>query len=229
MGLDITVTHDVWWLIDFASESRKQLPFATSLAVNSTTEKIRDSFNKSTNRFKGGAAPFTKKAFTVGKKSNKRKLERKSFAIDIQGKDRARYLRFATKGGSRPQKAYEKMFEFLPNDGTIPSGAFFIPSGLVRLDARGNVSKNKISRFKSELQGATKRGGAFIGTPRNSSLPPGIYRRSRGKLHPLFYATTDSKDYNKRLDIQKIGQTVVGRHFTKELNIALDKALKTAK
>ena len=237
MGLDITVTHDVRRLIDFASESRKQLPFATSLAVNSTTDIIKKAFNKSTNIFRGGATSFTKRAFTAGKKSNKRNLERKAFAIDVPLKDRARYLRFMTQGGSRPQKAYEKMFSFLPNDGTIPSGAFFIPSGRIKLDARGNVSKGNILRIKQAItgeatkssSGSTARGGGFIGTPRNLSLPPGIYRRSRGQLHPLFYATTDSKDYRKKLDIEKIGQTVVGRHFTKELQQALDKALKTAK
>ena len=41
MGLDITVTHDVRRLIDFASESRKQLPFATVLLLTQQQTLLR--------------------------------------------------------------------------------------------------------------------------------------------------------------------------------------------
>lgn len=210
--------------VAWAEAAEKQLPFSTSQGLNKTAFDIRTAFNSGTKSAFHKPVPFTQKAFLV-KKSSKRVLNTSIYAIDQQGKDRARYLRFGTAGGTRPQKGFERYFEKgVPNDGTIPSGAYFIPGPHVKINASGNVSRATLKRITKGISGT--KGGFFIGTPRNSNLPPGIYRRSKNNLFPYFFATTNKPDYSPRFNIQDIGNKVVTRRLLKYTQAALDKNIR---
>ena len=221
MGLDITVTHDVRRLIDFASESRKQLPFATSLALNDTGFDMRNAFNKSTLSVFNKPTSFTQKAFLTTK-SKKRNLIVHVFAKDKENNDAARYLRFGVHGGARPPKGFERYFSGLPNDGTI--GPYYLPAK-VKVNASGNITKATLRK----ISGSIISGTSFIGTPKNSTRPPGIYERKKSKLLPKFITTNRKPTYTGRFDLQQIGDKVVSRRFNIHLNKALDRALRTAK
>lgn len=207
---------------------QKQMAFASSVALNETAFQARQSLNKSTVQFFNAPVKFTQSAFLV-EKSNKRNLIATVYAQDAAGKDRARYLRFGTAGGTRPQKGFERFFSgAIPSDGTIPPGSYFMPTSTVKTNRHGNVSQATLRRITKGING-DPRGGFFMGTPRGGNRPPGIYRRSRLRLTPYFIATQDKPDYTARFPISTITQKVVQRSYSGNFQTALAKALATAR
>ena len=228
MAIVLTIDQDLAKATAWTKTVKKQLPFATSVAINNTAFDVRKSLNLGTRVAFSSPVKFTQSAFLV-QKSKKRELIAVVFAQDKAGKDRARYLRFGIQGGQRPQKGMEVFFERgIPNDGTIPSGAFFIPTGLVKTNAAGNVTRATLKRISKGMN-SSPRGGFFIGTPRGGNRSPGIYRRSRNKLQPYFIATNNRPDYRPRFNIQSIGARVVKGRFGIYFNQSLSKALSTAR
>ena len=215
----------------------KQMAFATSVALNNVGFDARKNLNNSTKQYFSQPVKFTQTAFLV-KKSTKRNLITTVYANDQPGKgksnrSRARYLRFGTAGGSRPQKGYEKFFHgAIQSDGTIPANSFFVPAnraGYVKIDKYGNVSNATLRSIGKGLKNPAGRGGFFMGTPKGGNRLPGIYRRSRKQLFPYFIATTDQPDYSKRFPITTITQKTIDRKFDKYFQTALSKAIATAR
>lgn len=226
MAVELTIDEDLDAFSIFNTTTYKQLPFATSVAVNETAKQMRLSFNKGTNVF-DRPNKFTQSAFR-NTFSNKNKLIAHVFAIDKQGADRSRYLRYATKGGGRVPKGFELFFGGLDNDGTIPSNAYFMPTSYVKQDSYGNVKQAELKRITKNMNNNKK--GFFVGTPRNNSkFNAGVYQRDKDKLKPIFIATTSKPRYNKMFDLEKIGNKVVERKFNTFLGIAIDKAVATAR
>ena len=226
MGIELTIDEDLNAFSIFNTTAYKQLPFATSVAVNETAKQMRLSFNKGTNVF-DRPNKFTQSAFR-NTFSNKNKLVAHVFAIDKQGADRSRYLRYATKGGGRVPKGFELFFGGLKDDGTIPSNAYFMPTSYVKQDSYGNVKQAELKRITKNMNNNKK--GYFVGTPRNNSkFNAGVYQRDKGKLKPIFIATTSKPRYNKMFDLERIGNKVVERKFNTFLGIAIDKAVATAR
>ena len=228
MPISLTIDQDLSRATAWTKAVQKQLPFATSVALNNVAFDARKAINAGTKGAFDKPVKFTQSAFLV-QKSKKKSLAAFVYAQDKAGKDRARYLRFGIAGGTRPQKGLDVFFEnAIPNDGTIPAGAYFMPTSLVKTNASGNVTQATLRRISKGISG-DPRGGFFIGTPRGGNRPPGIYRRSREQLFPYFIATTDRPDYTGRFDIEAIGAKVIQRNFGKHFNAALSKALSTAK
>ena len=228
MPIRLTIDQDLSKATAWTKAVQKQLPFATSVALNNVAFDARKAINAGTKGAFHVPVKFTQSAFLV-QKSKKKSLAAFVYAQDKAGKDRARYLRFGIQGGSRPQKGLDVYFEnAVPNDGTIPAGAYFMPTDLVKTNASGNVTQATLRRISKGISG-NARGGFFIGTPRGGNRPPGIYRRSREQLFPYFIATTDRPDYTGRFNIESIGAKVIERRFGIHFNKALSKALATAK
>lgn len=220
--------------IAWAEAAEKQLAFSQSQGINDTAFDVKTAFEKGTLGAFHQPVKFTQKAFLVVK-AKKRNLVGVIYAQNAKGKDRNRYLRFGVRGGVRPQKGFERYFEKgVKNDGTIPSGSYFWPGHHVKVNAAGNVTMATLKKIGKGLtgqgtksrSGSKERGGFFIGTPRNNNLSPGIWRRSREQLFPYFIATTDKPDYKQRFNMQRIGQTVVGRRLVKHTQRHLDKNIK---
>jgi hypothetical protein len=207
----------------------KQLPFATSVALNQTAFDVRQTLNTGTTRFFDRPNRFTQTAFLVNK-STKQDLQVTIYANADKGYDRARYLQYGIEGGIRRQKGFERKFlAQVAATARIPSGAELIPTRLVKLDASGNVSLATIKRIQAGLQG-NARGGFFIGQPRNNpNLPPGIYRRSRSQLFPYFFATDKRSAYRPRFPIAQLGTDKAQAVFAGYLRSSLEKALATAR
>ncbi len=228
MPISLSIDQDLSRATAWTKAVQKQLPFATSVAINNVAFDARKAINEGTKGAFHVPVKFTQNAFLV-QKSKKRSLAAFVYAQDKAGKDRARYLRFGIQGGSRPQKGMDAYFaNAVPNDGTIPPGAYFMPTSLVKTNASGNVTQATLRRISKGISG-DPRGGFFVGTPRGGGRPPGIYRRSREQLFPYFIATTDRPDYTGRFNIESIGAKVIERRFGIHFNAALSKALSTAK
>ena len=221
MGIQLSIDQDLKRFDRFLNNNRKQLPFATSLALNNTGFDMRNAFNKGTLSAFNKPTRFTQKAFLTTK-SKKTNLIVHVFAKDKEGGDAARYLRFGVKGGARPAKGYERFFSGLPNDGTV--NAYFIPSQ-IKVDGFGNVTRANLKKVSAAVQNNK----AFIGTPRNSSRPPGIYERDGDKLITRFVSVSTKPTYTGRFNLQVIGDKVINRRFNQHFNKAMSKAIATAK
>jgi len=228
----VTITVDTKGLEAAARRSRtlaKQLPFATSVALNEVAFKARTALNGSTRQYFNQPVKFTETAFLV-QKSKKIDLQAIVFANNQDGRNRARYLRYGIQGGARRAKGFEQYFAGADNDGTLSPGTALIPTSLVKLTGAGNVSLPTLRSISKGLSTTNKRGGFFVGTPRGAgNRPPGIYRRSREQLFPYFIAASSAPRYKGRFPIQDVGSKVVQRNFNQQLMAALEKALATAR
>lgn len=226
--LSLDIKSELPKAIRWTDQMTKQLPFAISQALNSTAFDARIALNGATRQYFDRPNRFTQSAFLYSR-STKRNLEATVFANDQQGRDRARYLRFGIAGGTRPQKGFERKFlSQVVGTRSIPADAQLVPTGLVKLDASGNVSLATIKRIQKGLSG-NARGGFFVGTPKGGNRPPGIYRRSREQLFPYFIATDTRSRYSPRFPMADIGQKVAQRRFGVYLRSSLEKALATAR
>ena len=226
MGIELTIDEDLNAFSIFNTTAYKQLPYGASLGLNKTAEYMKNSFNKGTNVF-DRPNTFTQKAFK-NTKSYKNKLVAHVFAVDKEGADRSRYLKYATKGGARVPKGFELFFTGLKNDGTIPSNAYFMPTSYVEQDNYGNVKRTELNKIIRNINNTKK--GYFVGTPRNNNkFKAGIYKRDKDKLKPYFTVTTRRPRYDKIFDLERIGNKVIDRKFNTLLGLGIKEALDSAR
>ena len=229
MPITLTIDQkDLGRATAWSSAVAKQLPFATSVALNDVAFKARIALNGSTNQYFNSPTKFTQSAFLV-QKSKKADLTAIVYANNQQGRNRARYLRYGIQGGQRVAKGFERYFAGADTDGTLPPGTALLPTSLVKTTAQGNVSVATLKSISKGLSTTNKRGGFFVGTPRGGSRPPGIYRRSRNQLFPYFIKASAAPRYTGRFPIQDVGGKVVQRNFNQLLMASLDRALATAR
>ena len=223
MGIQLSIDQDLKGFERFTKNYRKQLPFASSVALNSTGFDIRQALNKGTLGAFDKPTTFTQKAFLTTK-SKKTNLVVHVFAKDKEGSDAARYLRFGVQGGARPPKGFERYFSGLPNDGT--TARYFMPTRQTKRDGKGNITWATLKKLSTRVTTGT----AFIGTPRNSTRPPGLYvREKNNKLSAKFITTSSKPTYTGRFNIEAIAGKVVQRRFNQHFDKAMSKAIATAK
>ena len=224
MGVSLTIDQDLKGFDRFLKNNKKQLPFASSVALNSTGFDIRQALNKGTQGAFDKPTKFTQKAFLTTK-SKKTNLVVHVFAKDKEGGDAARYIRFGVQGGARPPKGFEKYFEGLPNDGTLGMNVYFMPTREIKRDSFGNISRANLKKISASVTSGT----SFIGTPKGGTRPAGIYERKKGKLIAKFITTTSKPTYTGRFNIEAIASKVVQRRCDQHFNKAMSKAISTAK
>ena len=223
MGIQLSIDQDLKGFERFTKNYRKQLPFASSVALNSTGFDIRQALNKGTLGAFDKPTTFTQKAFLTTK-SKKTNLVVHVFAKDKAGSDAARYLRFGVQGGARPPKGFERYFSGLPNDGT--TARYFMPTRQTKRDGKGNITRPTLKKLSTRVTTGT----AFIGTPRNSTRPPGLYvREKNNKLLAKFITTSSKPTYTGRFNIEAIAGKVVQRRVNQHFDKAMSKAIATAK
>lgn len=110
---------------DLTDIQKKQLPFATSVALNNTAVEAQKEAQREMGKRLDRPTPFTKKGVRV-KRSTKQKLQAEIFIQEIQ----AEYLKYAIEGGTRK-----------PKNKAIP-----IPQK-IRLNKYGNMPRGKIKQL----------------------------------------------------------------------------------
>lgn len=180
----------------------KQIPFATSLAINRTAQEVRkaeqheiqDSFDRPT--------PTTLNSIRVIN-STKATLKATVYVQNELGKGNApsKYLLTTITGGFRASKRYENA---LRAAGVLPEGMVTVPGKAAIIDQFGNMSRGQIVQILSYFKAAeragyrvgytanitdkrrermragtkTKRGiEYFVGRPADGKLPLGIWQR----------------------------------------------------
>lgn len=206
----------------FAAQATNQLPFAASVALNQTARDVQLALKGQVSQSFTNPTAFTRNAFIYSKSTKARLI------AEVTRRPDRHYLDTQTFGGHRRWKAYEGLLRGLAKSaGTSLPDQQLVPTSTA-LNAAGNPKRSLFGTIQSKL--STKdRGGFFIGKPRNSSAPPGVYRRSRERLH-AYFVTSDSKPiYEPRFPFERIGNATIARTFPSHLSKAVDRAMRSAR
>lgn len=220
MAIVLDIKSELPTAIKWTNEHTKQLPFSISQAMNASIKglaaipgsKQKSALNAlagSSKRFLDRPKPATQAGFmaTTAKKRNLSSL--------ISPKDkpwnRSRYLSGSILGGQRAPKPYEIAFAANSN-GEINTGTRFVPTGAIKPDQYGNVSKASLRKIINNVNKAGK-GRTVIGRPEGTNKPLGVYRQeTKGRLRPLFLVKS-SQSYKARFPAVRIIETKVQSSF----------------
>lgn len=131
----------------------RQIPYATSVALNRTAFAVRAALQKKMPEVFDRPTPYTLRSMRV-QKATKARLSAEVALKDFGGKGIAasKYLRPQVFGGRRVQKRYEKALSRVG-----PTG-YYIPAAGATMDAYGNMSRGQIVRLLSYLQAFSEQG-----------------------------------------------------------------------
>lgn len=223
------------WLNDV---QRKQLPFATAVALTRTAGLVEKSLLGEITAKLDNPSPYTKRS------TFKTSAKKTALYAEVGIKDKkpaggtapAVLLGEHFSGGLRGNKPMEKAIAAL---GAMPSGWRVVPGAGMPLDAYGNPKRNAVREVIQSLRSKTQvykgRGkrvalvGYFvIPVGADSHLQPGIYTRKGRDISPVFLYIK-AAGYRKRFDLPALAQRVVAREFNNQFDAALSAALATAR
>lgn len=179
--------------------ARRQMLFATLLALNETAEAIRTNTDRALDKRLDRPTPFTRRGLTVFR-AVKARLWADVFFKDIQ----ARYLAWAERGGDRP-----------PKGRAIP-----VPVN-VKLNRFGSVPRGALARARG-------RPDTFTPGP-GSRLPAGLYRRKPKGGLILLAAFEPSAHYEPRFPFGSDAVKTARAYFPITLERAFRRAFETAR
>ena len=226
----------------------KQATYAASRALNTTAYAINDRLKKEMPAvFKGGATPYTLRAFKVVKADKNNLVAEVNLRTDGPdgGTKYSKALAHLFTGGERK---YKKLEGWLRGKGLMPAGLTVAPGEFMPLDLYGNMRRGALSEMLGVILSqrtnlriyrrtgagkAQKAIGYFVIMPgSNSRLHPGIYRRiETGKsstIQPMVLYVKPT-NYRKFIDLDKLGREVVAQKFQPAFDAELVKALASAK
>ena len=227
------------------SVQRKQIPFATSVALNETAIDARTAVYQTMRRVFSNPT-----SYTVPKNINKKKLKsgalflipssKKYLVAKLGIKDFGKgnalsYLLPHIQGGGRKPKLSEAAMR---RSGVIGGNRYITPAGVSK-NKHGNVTKGTMTKILSGLKslpGAAKgitnrqKNKHFVMRLGGPGSETGIWvRTSKTKIKKLFNVTSKQPMYQKRFDFEQIVNATIAKRYKQNFSKALDHALKTAK
>ena len=206
----MSVKADTKKLTRYLTFQRKQIPYATSTALNQTAFDVRLSLQRLLPRFIDRPTTATVKSIQV-EKSTKQNLVAtvgfvgKGFRTSKWKTSPAEIMEKHIKGGTR-----------MPTKNAIA-----VPVKL-KTNRYGNIPRNKITKLMADK---TK---YFSGVPRGMSKA-GIYERQKKKLKMLVAWEPKAVYRGGRFPFSRIAVKAVARKYHKRFVTALKYALKTAR
>ncbi len=210
-GVHISVKADTKKLTKYLLNAhRKQIPFATSNALNQTAFDVRTSLQRLLPRFIDRPTKATTKSVQV-QKSTKHTL---TATVGFVGKGFR-----TTKWPTSPAVIMDKHI----TGGTRKPNkrALAVPVGL-KTNQYGNIPRNKITKL---LADKTK---YFSGVPKGRTNA-GIYERKKKGLKMLVAWEPKASYQGGRFPFNKIATNTVSRRYKKRFDDALNYAIRTAK
>ncbi len=187
---------------------RKQVPFATSVAINDTAFGLQKEIKRQMPIKLDKPTPWTVSGVLV-RKSKKTDLEAFVYMAGARGlpkesTDRNKYISYQVNGGTR-----------LPKKRKIP-----IPGRNLKVNKYGNMPKNKIRSL-------VKQKDVFVGNVKGID---GIWQRKKDKSGvKLMVLFENTADYRPRLPFNRIGQGYTTSKFTRNFEKSLARALASAR
>lgn len=232
--------HDLKALIGrMDAVARKQVPFASSLALNKTGEDIMAENQKLMKRVFDRPTRWTLNAFYL-KRSRKTDLnisvERKSMV------GRKFYLEVQSEGGGRPKTGIERLFsDRLAYEDHIEA---VLPTKALRRNKYGNVAPGRLQQILSGVRvqndkaqnstaASNRRAGArraryFVPRP-GGKLTPGVFERTGRRIKKVLAFTQAAPQYRAIFPMEEHGYKVARRVLPEHMKKALAHALATAK
>jgi hypothetical protein len=213
---------------------RKQIPFATSLALNDTAFDGMHHARKMAKRLLHKPIGYTIKGIRYSK-STKRKLKATVFVNEWpdKGTAQAKYLMPQITGGARAAKGSERAFR---RAGILPAGKYMAPTKKYT-NAAGNVKPGLMQMIMSQLKAFSEQG--YTANATNKTLAKkntkfflirgtGIFTRTRrGPEAVLLFI--DKPNYKARFPFSKIVNKRARRTFPGHFRKRMAEALRTAK
>ncbi len=219
---------------------RRQLPYATSRALNATARDVFDDVRTEMERAFDRPTRWTMNAFYVWRSTKTDLTAAVRLKDTVAGRH---YLPIEASGGLRPQTGVEKLLERkLAYAGIIQS---VIPTKWARKDRYGNWSKGERNQVLSAIKAqrdstanttkrsrglARNRRRAMYFVPREGSkLSPGVWKRTsnskRAKVKKILSFTDRRASYQPRFRFREVAtDTAIQRmpvHMARELENAL--------
>ena len=228
---------------------QKQIPYAASRALNTLAFSANADIKTEMQRvFKGGATPYTLRAFKVDKATKEILVAMVSLRTDTPngGTAYTKALSHLFTGGTREWKRIEGLLRGLA---LIPAGMMIVPGAACPLDSRGNMRKSALDELLGVIRanvrnlrvfrraGKTSKQqkgiGYFVILPGDKThLQPGIWKRietgSGSVVKPMILYVRRGH-WNQFIDLQKIGTAVVGRLWQAEFDRELANAMASAR
>lgn len=241
----ITITVDTRettrWLNDL---ERKQIPFATSVALNKTARLAQAGIKEEMQRVLDRPKPYTLNGTFVAN-STKYNLTATVGLKDkaaASGRAAGVYLRPLVAGIPRRQTGWERALQSI---GAVPSGMRAVPAEGAKIDSYGNMSRAQVTEIMGALRsrmrmfkGKGKRAhavGYFVakpGDPRSQHLEPGIYSRieraGENGIRPVVIFVSRTS-YRPIIKLESTVRAAVEKSFAREFQSALDMALASAR
>ena len=216
--MQISVKSDVKELERKLRKSKRQIPFAIKRGLDATAFDLQRNLKDTLPKYVHNPVAYTKAGIQVekAKKDNlpaKVGFASRTFGRAIGSITQAKYMKRLIEGGIRMPK--NKMIPVPFPKNQKPNKAGNIP--------RGRINKmlgDKDKFFSGEPRGAKKEGGA------------GIWKRTgKGKKAKIkmMIAYEEQTEYQKSYPFKLIALNFVRKHFRKNLDNAIDYALKTAR
>lgn len=179
--------------------ARRQLPFATALALNDTAAEVREAWQVQMKRRLDRPTPFTLRGVFM-RRASKRRLTATVGVKDVQ----AGYLKYQVRGGTR-----------LPVGRAIP-----VPVGQ-RRNKYGNMPKGALKRVIAKPDVFVGKVGAVPGVWKR----PRRTKAKKIKSPTLLVAFEPRVTYQPRLDLERAAKgrarAAFPRHFSKRLKQAI--------
>lgn len=220
------------WLDD---AQKKQLPFATALAMTKTAQDVKVEEITVMKRVFNNPTPYALNALRVSPATKRNLIASVEFKeFSAKGTPAKRFLNPEVHGGPRSQKSHERQLapymagkRFtapaqgypLNQYGNIPGSTYnrILSHLTVNRDATQNVTGSKRSKAK-------RANSQFFGIPGK-----GVFeRKGKKKIRPVLIFTRPPS-YTKRFPFYETGQRVVAQRFDVNFAIAWQRAMATAR
>ena len=223
--MNISVKADVKALTKGLNKiQRKQIPFATSKALNTLAFDVRKTLQDVLPEYLDRPTPYTIKGIQVEKSTKKKLVSKVGFRSKTFGKGQgsvpqANYMQLQIKGGTRN-----------PKGRSIPVP---VPKNM-KPNKFGNIVKGRINKLLSDKD------KYFSGIPKGMDMGPseaGIWQRMPanskrkkpgGKIR-MVIAWEDKAQYQPRFPFKKLVSKTIKTNFKLRMENSLKQALKTAR
>ena len=227
----------------------KQASFAASKALNTSAYAINDRLKKDmASTFKGGATPYTLRAFSVKKATKATLTAEVALRTDAPGGSGTAYAKALAHLFTGGPRKYKKLEGWLRGRKLLPAGLTVAPGAGMPLDAYGNMRRTALTEMLGVLGTlrtnlrvyrrtgagkAQKAVGYFVVQPGDKTKKhPGIYKRietgNTSALSPMVLYVSPTS-YRKFIDLDKLGREVVAKTFQPAFDAELAKAISSAR
>lgn len=228
---------------------RKQIPFATALALTKTAEKVEQRLVGEMRTVFDRPTSWTLKSLRVFPATKQKLLARVWMKNEADKSSPAtKWLAPEIYGGPRPDKRSEAM---LRQRGILPANKYLVPGNGAQLDQYGNIKRGQVTKALSGIAGFTQQGytANASGSRRSKAKgngrryfvmydpnrqPIGIAERtgwgpkSRAKMKVIM-AFVSKPSYSKAFDFFSIAEREAEAQLPEQWRLALAQALSTAR